>query len=129
MSSIRPNTQQFAEFAAAADDGPVVMLNLLKFKAGGGAKEYGEYGDAAGKMVEQTGGRLMYSGRCDQVLIGDAAADWDAIAVVEYPSRKAFMAMVTRDDYMKAHEHREAGLERTMLYATTPTSLTKVFEG
>ena len=30
--SIRPNADQFAELAAHPDDGPVVMLNLLKFK-------------------------------------------------------------------------------------------------
>ena len=31
--SVRPNADQFAELAAAPDDAPVVMLNLLKFKA------------------------------------------------------------------------------------------------
>ncbi len=62
-------------------------------------------------------------GRCDQVLIGDQEGqDWDSIALVEYPSRQAFIDMVSRPDYEKAHEHREAGLERTVLIATTPAS-------
>lgn len=122
MSAIRPNADQFKALAEAAakDGGPVVMLNLLKFKPGGGQREYTQYGDAARAMVERLGGRLIYVGRCDQVLIGDAAEEWDAIAVVEYPSRQAFMDMVSRPDYQQAHEHREAGLERTMLIATTP---------
>jgi uncharacterized protein (DUF1330 family) len=122
MSAITPNPEQFKQLAADAanDAGPVVMLNLLKFKQGGGAREYGEYGDVARRMVEGTGGRLIYSGRCDQVLIGDGSNDWDAIAVVEYPSRRAFLEMVSQPDYMQAHEHREAGLERTVLIATTP---------
>ena len=30
--SITPNADQFHDLAAAADEGPVVMLNLLKFK-------------------------------------------------------------------------------------------------
>jgi len=124
MGAIRPNPDQFKALASAAakDGGPVVMLNLLKFKQGGGAREYGQYGDAARGMVERLGGRVLYIGRCDQVLIGDAAEGWDAIAVVEYPSRQAFIDMVSQSDYQQAHEHREAGLERTVLMATTPMS-------
>jgi uncharacterized protein (DUF1330 family) len=125
MSAIRPNPEQFKQLAAdaAIDTGPVVMLNLLKFKAGDGAREYDQYGNAARAMVERTGGRVIYVGRCDQVLIGDNDAnEWDAIAVVEYPSRKAFLEMVSQPDYEKAHEHREAGLERTVLIATTPAA-------
>ena len=33
MSAIKPNKAQFMELAQAPDEGPVVMLNLLKFKA------------------------------------------------------------------------------------------------
>lgn len=124
MSAIRPNPEQFKALAAAAADArPVVMLNLLKFKRGDGAREYGEYGRSVRTMVEQQGGRVIYMGRCDQVLIGDQEGqDWDSIALVEYPSRQAFIDMVSRPDYEKAHEHREAGLERTVLIATTPAS-------
>jgi len=51
--------------------------------------------------------------------IGEESGDgWDAIALVEYPSRQAFIDMVSQPDYQKAHTHREAGLERTVLLAT-----------
>jgi uncharacterized protein (DUF1330 family) len=118
--AITPNPEQFRELAASPDEGPVVMLNLLKFKAGDGEREYGTYGDAAAKMVGESGGRILYMGRCDQTLIGDASEPWDAIALVEYPSRKAFIEMVGRKDYQQAHAHREVGLERTIVLATTP---------
>jgi hypothetical protein len=39
---------------------------------------------------------------------------------VEYPNRQAFIDMVSRKDYQQAHEHRDSGLERTMVYAVTP---------
>jgi uncharacterized protein (DUF1330 family) len=120
MSAITPNADQFRELASSTDDGPVVMLNLLKFKSGDGAREYDQYGGVAQKMVGEQGGRVLYVGRCDQVLIGDASEGWDAIALVEYPSRKAFIEMVSRKDYQAAHTHREAGLERTVLLAITP---------
>ena len=124
-SSIRPNQAQFVELASSPDEGPVVMLNLLKFKAradgeaGSGADAYKRYGETAVKMVEEQGGRVLWQGRADQILIGDTEQDWDSVVLVEYPSRKAFIEMVTKPKYEEAHEHREAGLERTVLVAMT----------
>ena len=100
-TSIRPNKEQFVELASSPDEGPVVMLNLLKFKAraegedGSGADAYKRYGEAAVKMVEEQGGRVLWQGRADQILIGDPEQDWDSVVLVEYPSRKAFIEMVT----------------------------------
>jgi uncharacterized protein (DUF1330 family) len=70
-------------------------------------------------MVEARGGKVLWMGRADQTLIGDPAEGWDSVALVEYPSRKAFIDMVTAPDYEQAHEHRESGLERTVLIACT----------
>jgi uncharacterized protein (DUF1330 family) len=124
-TSIRPNKEQFAELASSPETGPVVMLNLLKFKAraagedGSGADAYKRYGETAVKMVEEQGGRVLWQGRADQILIGDTEQDWDSVVLVEYPSRNAFIEMVTKPKYEEAHEHREAGLERTILVAMT----------
>jgi uncharacterized protein (DUF1330 family) len=120
MSAIRPNKDQFIELMNAPDDGPVVMLNLLKFKPRGGQGEYNKYGDSVSKMVEERGGKMLWVGKVDQTLIGDIDAnDWDAIALVQYPSRAAFIEMTTSKEYDGAHEHREGGLERTVLLACT----------
>ncbi len=130
MSAIRPNKDQFVELMEAADVGPVTMLNLLKFKANAdgkdvddqgasGASEYAKYGDAVVQMVEARGGKVLWMGRADQILIGDAEQDWDSVALVQYPSRKAFIEMVSTPEYEQAHEHRESGLERTVLIACT----------
>jgi uncharacterized protein (DUF1330 family) len=124
MSAIRPNHDQFLELAQSPDEGPVVMLNLLKFKAradggGEGRDSYGQYGDAVVRMIEERGGSVIWLGRADQVLIGDPTQDWDAVVLVKYPSRAAFVEMVSQPAYQEAHEHREAGLERTIVVATT----------
>ena len=118
-SPITPNLDQFQALAAAPDEGAVVMLNLLKFKEGG-ADTYLRYGDAAIGMVEERGGRVLWSGRAEQVLIGDPAADWDVVVLVEYPSRAAFVEMVSSPEYLEAHADREAGLERTVVLACSP---------
>jgi uncharacterized protein (DUF1330 family) len=130
--SITPNADQFAELTAAPDDTPVVMLNLLKFKPradtpaeGAGEEQTGEqsyrsYGDVAVQMIEERGGSAVWAGRADQILIGDATQDWDQVLLVQYPSRAAFLDMVSKPEYLQAHEHRESGLERTIVVACTP---------
>jgi uncharacterized protein (DUF1330 family) len=125
--SITPNADQFRELAAASDDGPVVMLNLLKYKAQAdndastsGEDAYRAYGDAAVAMIEERGGQVIWAGRADQLLIGDPAEDWDAVLLVQYPSRAAFLDMVSQPAYQEAHQHRESGLERTIVVACTP---------
>jgi uncharacterized protein (DUF1330 family) len=60
-------------------------------------------------------------GKVDQALIGDVDAnDWDAVALVQYPSRNAFVEMTSTKEYDAAHEHRESGLQRTVVLACTP---------
>ena len=124
--AITPNQQQFADLVANPDHGPVVMLNLLKFKPRAehseesGAAEYQKYGATAVQMLEARGGKVLWAGRADQILIGDPEQDWDQVILVEYPSRAAFLDMVSQPEYQDAHTHRESGLARTVLIACTP---------
>jgi uncharacterized protein (DUF1330 family) len=116
---------QVKELIETPDTGPVVMLNLLKFKARAdgadsgetGAAAYGRYGDSVVKMVESRGGKVLWIGKAEQVLIGDPTQDWDVVVLVEYPSRAAFIEMTSTPEYDEAHEHRSAGLERTIVVA------------
>jgi uncharacterized protein (DUF1330 family) len=128
VQGITPNVEQFQQLVAAPDTGPVVMINLLKFRDGdsldgeSGALEYRRYGDVALEMIEHQGGRLLWAGTADQVLIGDPEQDWDAVLVVEYPSRAAFLEMVSSPEYLEAHAHRERALERTVVIACSPAT-------
>ena len=132
--SITPNRDQFKALASAPDDGPVVMLNLLKFKEQAddaretGAEAYRQYSDAAVAMIEERGGKVIWAGHADQILIGDPAEDWDQVLLVQYPSRAAFIDMVTQPEYEEAHAHRESGLERTVVVACTPAKRTERME-
>jgi uncharacterized protein (DUF1330 family) len=117
MSSVTPSPESIQAFAAGPDKGPFIMVNLLKFRSNGGEAAYAEYSAAAMKMVADAGGRLVFLGRVEGALVG---GDWDAIALVQYPSRQAFLTMVTSPAYLKIHTHREQGLERTELFAVNP---------
>ncbi len=136
--AITPTREQFTDFAHGRADGEVVMINLLHFArsdgtdsadsakstsaaSDSGAGAYREYSDQVIKMVESRGGKVIWTGRPENVLIGDSEADdWDLVALVSYPSRAAFIDMVTSPKYEQAHEHRERGLDRTVLLACEP---------
>jgi uncharacterized protein (DUF1330 family) len=119
MSSIMPTPEAMQKLAQAPESGKVVMLNLLKFKPGTGAASYNEYGRHVAKILAKIGGRVLFAGQAAQSVIGNDG-DWDAIAIVEYPSRKAFMEMGLSAEYQAIHHFRDEGLERTELYAINP---------
>jgi uncharacterized protein (DUF1330 family) len=102
------NQEGFAAFSARAGDGvPVVMLNLLAFRPDGGAERYAEYGAAVTPLLERVGGRIVFAGQASPPLLGDDG--WDLVALVEYPSRQAFLDMVGSKEYRAiAHLRTEA---------------------
>ena len=125
MGPINPTAEQVKALVEGSAQDPVVMVNLLKFRklaegeAGTGAVAYARYSAGFAKLLEAGGGRLLWAGKVDQVFIGEPAEDWDLVAVVEYPSRRGFLELTSSPEYRKIHEHRTAGLERTILLACT----------
>jgi uncharacterized protein (DUF1330 family) len=115
---LHPSPEMLESLRYSSNGGRVVMLNLLKFKRGGGSKEYGKYAQAFEKIMSAHGGRFLFLGRCAEKLAGNE--DWDAMALVEYPSRQVFAHVVTLPEVKEIGVFREAGLERTMLYAIDP---------
>jgi len=117
------NAAQMADFAVNADEGPVVMLNLLKFETSigengkTGPENYAEYGRLAGPIVEKHGGKLVWSGVPTQQLIGDMDYDWDLVLLVSWPQRQNLLDLIQDPEYEAIAHHRGAGLERSMLIA------------
>jgi len=126
MANIEPNETQLATLLAAAadNDAPVVMINLLQFGPNG-ADSYQRYAKEVAPFLESVGATVLYAGDASHAVAGDIDKPWwDAIVVVHYPSRAAFVAMATNPDYHRhAHVHRAAALESTHLIATDPWQL------
>lgn len=119
-SSLEPTAEQFAALAARPADEPVVMINLLQFRADGGRQSYIRYAQEVTPHLQRVGGTVRYAGVSPSMVIGDGEKPWwEAIIVVEYPSPAAFLDMVSNEDYLKLHEHRAAGLDRGDLIATS----------
>ncbi len=110
-----PDEQAMAAFAARASDGPVYMLNLLEFLPEGGAERYAEYGAAVAPLFERAGGKAIFAGRPAESLIGEGS--WDLLVLVEYPSRQAFLDMVSSPEYQSIEHLRSESLVRSELRA------------
>ena len=53
-------------------------------------------------------------------MIGPAQPEWDMVALVAYPSREAFLAMIADPDYLEVHQHRVAALADSRLILSRP---------
>lgn len=126
-----PEASQFEELMKGPEDSPVVMLNLLSFKdradggnAGkGGQESYGLYAEKMKKFVESKGGRFIWSGRVDSMVIGESDVDFDVVALVEYPNRKAFVEIASSAHVREIGKDRADGLAGQWLIATTEADL------
>jgi len=124
MKPITLNEDELRRFAAHPDDGPVVMINLLRFRPTTDAGESGEavyarYARRAAPFAAQVGGQLLWQGKADQLLIGGEADRWDRVLMVTYPSRAAFLKMVAMPEFQATQADRVAALESTVLIAAT----------
>jgi len=125
--ALYPTSDQIQALLAGPQDRPVVMLNLLRFKpeadgadAGvSGEEAYRRYGDKMVAYVESKGGRVLWTGRIDSQVIGAGADAFHMVALVEYPSRAAFVAIATDPYVQEIGAHRAAGLAGQWLLATT----------
>ena len=96
MGHIDPTKEVFAQFRANDRPGPIHMLNLVRLRAEAaypdgrkatGAEAYAAYGRESGPVFERLGGRIVWQGRFELMLIGPQEERWDHCFIAEYPSR------------------------------------------
>jgi uncharacterized protein (DUF1330 family) len=107
-------------FVAADPEGPVVMLNLVRFTPGGAAKylEYIERFSSSG-VKDRYGVELLYGGAGHPSLVAESG-DWDMVALFRYPSRRHFVDMVNDPDYVAFEHLRAEAVATAVLQPTTP---------
>ena len=123
-----PNLDYISTWFEREEDGPFWALNLMKYRTRAigpdgqvqersGLEADNEYNPSA--QIEAVGGRLALVATVEQQLRGDAVR-WDRVAIVLYPTRMSFVEMSMRDDFKKQHEHKNAGMETTIVVASMP---------
>jgi uncharacterized protein (DUF1330 family) len=119
---IEPTHEQFEQLLAAAanDDGPVVMVNLLAFAGDQGRESYLKYAAEVQPHLERVGATVLFAGDATATVIGGTESSWwDTVVLVRYPSRAKFLEMVSDAQYQAIAVHRSAALETSGLVAVT----------
>lgn len=118
--AINPTGQDLKRYLEEDPGGPVVMLNLLRYTAGG-REEYARYAAALTEIfLPRYGAEVLYVGDGSTTLVGEDGQDWDTVLLVRYPSRSAFSRMVADPDYQEVTAHRTNALTEAVLQATVP---------
>ena len=120
-NAVFPGTEQITSFFGGPENGPFVMVNLLKFKETAeypdgsdadlsGARAYARYGKGIQACLAAVDGKQIYAGPVTGLMIGEVEELWDMVALVEYPSLAAMQKMMSSPEYRAIEVHRKAGL-------------------
>jgi len=116
---------------AAEDDGPIWMVNLMRYRA------HAEYADGRESTItgreaddayaplgplKAIGAQVVFLAEVDSQLLGDSPK-WDRVGIVKYPSRRSFIEMQSRKDFQELHHHKEAGMAETIVAGCFPMEL------
>lgn len=128
---VHPDPAQIDELRRPGRGGPIVMVNLLKFREHAhypdgrdahlsGRDAYRRYGAAFVPVLRAAGGRVLFAGEVSFLALGHVEALWDEVALAEYPRRAAFVRMTESPEYREIAVHRAAGLEGQLNIETAP---------
>jgi uncharacterized protein (DUF1330 family) len=126
---VDPTKETFAAFRANDREGPIHMLNLVRLRSRAaypdgreatGAEAYAAYGRDSGPVFARLGGRIVWRGQFELMLIGPTTERWDLCFVAEYPSVAAFVEMIRDPVYREAVKHRQAAVSDSRLVRLAP---------
>jgi uncharacterized protein (DUF1330 family) len=132
VPAIDPTPEQFRDFVSAPSEGPILMINMLRFRETAaypdgfdaapcsGREAYERYSEGATKKLALAGGEIVWSAEPRNVVIGEPGERWDEVFAVSYPSRDAFVTMITDPEYQAFVLHRTASLEDSRLIQCVP---------
>jgi uncharacterized protein (DUF1330 family) len=100
--------------------GPIVMLNLLKYREPGGRKAFGAYGAITTALIQRQQGKVIFAGKAGAALCG-TDVDWDDVLIVRFPSTEHFLGLIEDDKYQnEAAPHRADAFEAAIWLAMYP---------
>jgi hypothetical protein len=127
---LEPTQEAGREFFTRNLQGPVVMLNLMRFKAVAdysgapdlapaspitGEAAYKLYMDHTLPFLQKSGGEVLFYGSGGAFLIGPSDERWDAAMLVRQSSTTSFLAFASDRAYLVGMAHRTAALEDSRL--------------
>lgn len=138
MNNIDPTREQFKQFKDLPRDQAVMMLNLIRLRehanyqdgrVASGAEAYASYGRESATIFNHVGGKIIWRGKPETIVIGPADEHWDIAFIARYPTASAFLAMVTNPDYQAIVFHRQAAVVDSRLIRMGDTTNGEGFAG
>jgi hypothetical protein len=116
------NAEQIEALREKGPDGPVFMVNLLKFKDRAeyedgrattlsGREAYQIYGRAVTGILPMFGGQAIFAADVSFLSLGRVEELWDEVAIAAYPDRGSMVRMSFSPEWREAAVHRTAGLK------------------
>ncbi|RDV06200.1 DUF1330 domain-containing protein [Sphingorhabdus pulchriflava] len=117
--------------------GPVMMLNLLRFRATAdysaspelapdapitGEQAFQRYIDHTKPYLAASGGKIRFLGKGGSWLIGPEDEAWDMAMLIEQESVASFIGWNSHEDYLKGIGHRTAALLDSRLLPLVETT-------
>ena len=133
---IDPTKEVFAQFRENDRAGPIHMLNLVRLRdraaygdgrTATGAEAYAAYGRESGPVFTRVGGKIVWMGGFELMLIGPSEERWDHCFIAEYPAVAAFVEMIRDPVYREAVKHRQAAVADSRLIRLKPLPSGKTF--
>jgi uncharacterized protein (DUF1330 family) len=104
------------------------MLNLVRFRErsldgnGSGWDAYSRYSKGDMPLLKKVGGTILWAGHVEGAALGDLGeCRWDWAVLVLYPSRAAFLEMMTSPEYALINIDRENAVEDHIILAANQT--------
>jgi hypothetical protein len=134
---LEPSQDAARRFFSRGLAGPILMLNLLRFRVVAdysatpalapsapitGAEAYGQYVAHTFPFLEQAGGELVFFGQGGDYLIGPPDERWDMVMLVRHRSPESFLAFASNQAYLAGRGHRLAALEDPRLLPIVETA-------
>lgn len=141
---LEPTDEAGRAFFARGLSGPVVMLNLLRFRRIAdysaaphlapsepisGEAAYARYIEHTLPFLEASGGEILFFGKGGTLLIGPSEERWDAAMLVRQQSAGDFLAFATNPAYLAGMGHRGAALEDSRLLPLIEASMRDIVAG
>ena len=126
---IDPTREVFAALKGLALDHPVDMLNLVCLnetctlpdgREVSGKVAYASYGRESLPVFQKVGGKIIWSGVPQLMVIGPQDEQWDIAFIARYPTGQAFIDMVYDPAYRAVVHYRQAAVKTSRLVRMKP---------
>ena len=130
VNKVYPNKEQIKGFMEPVSEGPICMVNLLKFKEKAeyedgrdtdltGREAYALYEEGVKKLLQEIGGGIGFEGDVERLALGEVEELWDVVALAVWPSRGVMFEVMQSPDMQVISVHRSAGLAGQLNLETT----------